>query len=308
VFSMEWDTDGGRRGVFIKVPKSQVVRQSVWPAVEADWEMGRREYDSLTRLAEAWTGVEGDGRFVEPVTFIPELNAIVTHRCYGGDLLHRFRAESRRLRRGSPVERAVRTLGRALRQFHDHVAGPTSMEWDVERARVRVGTIAAAVEARGVRVPCHPDRWTVPKGPVRTVQSLKGLDIRNVLIDAAGRLTLLDPGRMKADVPESDLGRLIVTCRLVHWGRLWFFSGKTPDIAYERAVLDAYGADGYDQTRLRWCVAKELLKHWRAAFAAVDDKPWPALVKAVACETYINPFYQRQLRLMDRLLTSVSEG
>lgn len=307
VFSMEWDADDGPCGVFIKVPKSQVLRQTVWPAVPADREMAMREFESLTLLAKAWTGVEGDVRFVEPLAFFPELSAVVTRRCDGVDVLGRFRVECRAVVPGSPLATGLGRLGRALRGFHEATA--TALPWNPATTQARLARIVADVETLGARVPSTPARWPHPGAPARLVQTLKGLDIRNVLIDPSGRFTLLDPGRLKADVPEADLGRLLVTCRLLQWGTLRFVTRTTPHADYERAVLEGYGRDGYDPARLRWYVAKELLKHWRAAYHAVAYKSWPRLLTWAVARAYIDPFFVQQLRgLQPALLAAPEEG
>lgn len=57
-----------------------------------------------------------------------------------------------------------------------------------------------------------------------STRTLKGLDIRNILIDKGGLLRILDPGKMKRDCIEADLARFLVTCRILYWGSMLFFS------------------------------------------------------------------------------------
>ena len=129
------------------------------------------------------------------------------------------------------------------------------------------------------------------------VPTLKGLDMRNVLIGADGALYLLDPGKTKLIPREADLARFLMTYRILYWGsKLLLFVG-VPDPQAEAAFLEAY----YAQSRLPCPQAfglfllKEQLKHWHTALDSLRRRDWPPTITRLAESIYVNPFYTRQI-------------
>jgi hypothetical protein len=130
----------------------------------------------------------------------------------------------------------------------------------------------------------------------RITMTLKGLDLRNVLINKEGRVYLLDPGKMSEDIGEADLARFIVTCRILYWGGVLFFLRLTPEQSYEqRFIKGYYGSDKRSGTLLRIMIIKELLKQWRWAHMNLRFKHWPKPLKQILEKAYINPFYRREV-------------
>ena len=130
----------------------------------------------------------------------------------------------------------------------------------------------------------------------RITMTLKGLDLRNVLIDKEGTVYLLDPGKMSDDVGEADLARFIVTCRILYWGGVLFFLRLAPDRSYERSFIQGYyGADKRPHKLIGILIIKELLKQWRWAHVNLRFKHWPKPLKQLLEKTYIAPFYRREV-------------
>ena len=80
VFSIE---NMDSKGIFVKVPKSNVEYDGVIPLLDKDIQMGKDEYDSLSYLSEKWMG---NVRFVKALEYYPKYNAIITEKVYGYDL------------------------------------------------------------------------------------------------------------------------------------------------------------------------------------------------------------------------------
>jgi hypothetical protein len=304
-FSVDWTVQGSRAGVFVKIPKVDIDRRTVGPRTEEDRLLGRHEFSSLSYLNQHWIG-SADVRYVEPLAFYPDVNAIVTRRAYATDLLPRFRVadtqrKCSRSQREDATALALKGIGIALREFHD-------------RARLAehfgVGTFnAAEVVERATRISGHLRDYGVPQKYLRTILcqlsvwrgysrpatdtlTLKGLDIRNVLVGEKQRVYLLDPGRLKRDREEADLARLLVTSRILYWGTPLFWLKVTPSAIYEHSLLNGYGRDTRDDgIVLRLYVVKELFKHWRAAYVALLRKRWPWIVESAMRRTYIDAFY-----------------
>lgn len=304
VFHADWD--GVRVGVYVKVPKIEINRQTAWPVCDADRHMARREWESLNYLATHWgRGVP----YVTPLEFYDDLNAIVTRRAYGADLIESLRPVARRpLAANDPWRERFAALGQALREFHDSGrrpanagnAGSDAVQDKLRRYLDDLSLLGAAGTDCWPQSPPQPERQ-----PTTLVTTLKGLDVRNILLDDDGRMTLLDPGGLKPDVPEADLARLLVTNRILYWGSLRFLIGQQPHLDYASALLDGYGESAINRNRLAWQTAKQLVKHWRAAYVAVTRKQWPGPVNHLVLRTYVDPFYRRELAGMASLIAAL---
>ena len=135
--------------------------------------------------------------------------------------------------------------------------------------------------------------------------TLKGIDLRNLLIDGSDGVFLLDPGRMKRTFREADLARFLLTYRILYWGHWLFALGCEPDPAAEGEFLESYYASSEPASGrlLEFYLVKEALKHWHTAHASLRLKTWPAPVKRLVAAAYIDRFYERQLAVgLERLL------
>jgi aminoglycoside phosphotransferase (APT) family kinase protein len=128
------------------------------------------------------------------------------------------------------------------------------------------------------------------------VPTLKGIDIRNILIDQDDKVSILDPGRLKLASREADLSRFIMTYRILYWGsRLFLFID--PDKDAEKAFLKAYYDNSFPASGnvLHFYLIKEQLKHWYTAHESLEMHSYPAVVKRLLAGIYVNPYYIRQL-------------
>jgi hypothetical protein len=313
-FSIEWLRQQDRYGVYVKVPKADISRQSVPPSSEGDRVLARHEFASLVYLAKHWPAGDMQVQYVKPLAFYEDCNAIVTERAYGVDVLDRFRREALRSRvngRADFVTSLLYRIGQALYAFHRNSQASEEQGSDVSVATkivCKIEQIAADVRSASGCDPLAPALLERLRGFAahrcgrQPTMTLKGLDIRNVLIHDDGFLSLIDPGRLKKDVPEADIARLFVTCQIIYWGTPWFFLHLQPSPHYERALLEGYGLRAIDTVLLRLLVVKELLKHWRAAYVALMLKRWPRGLKWALSRSYIDGFYSAETARAVRLL------
>lgn len=309
-FSLERGDGGDPRGIYVKIPKIDVRRQTVAPETEGDRRLGRAEFESLSFLKDHWPGDLHDVRFVEPLAFYDDLNAIVTRRFYADELYERFRSEDLRGRIVNPtgerpVEGILRRIGATLREFQRSAGTVRTSELSIFRAPAvldkmeRAGAFVAERSGSGAFVHCTLRRLRtlpIPEHRHALVPTLKGLDVRNMFV-AGDRVHLLDPGKLKPDAAVADLARLIVTCRILYWGSTVFFARLAPASLYEVALIRGYGLpdDSPERPVLRLLILKELFKHWRAAYTALGTKRWPLPTKWFLGRFYIDPFYRREV-------------
>ncbi len=308
-FGLEWTSDAAPNGAYVKIPKADITRQSVLPTSKVDCRMAEEEHASLQYLARHWEGAGGDARFVDPLAFYPDLNAIVTRRAWGSDLLHAFRRIDFRARLGMLGEVArlngiLQRIGTAVARFHENCTRADGLgEGTADLSHPISKIVRAADDLRQNGVPerrlsallVSLRAVSPPPQRVSLAMSLKGLDVRNILFDSRrDRLTFLDPGKMKVEPRQANLARLLVTIRILYWGTPWFVARLAPASAFEGVVLAA--ADGaVDDRILSLYVVKELWKHWRAAHVALTLKGWPRPLERGLARGYIDRFYATQI-------------
>lgn len=308
--SIEWLDRGARAGVYVKVPKSDRRRRSVRAETAADRALAEEEFKSLLCLQRDWNGLGPEATFVKPLAFYREHNAIVTERAYGNELLWMLRRDDllARSRRRSTADRsnaALERVGWSLRSFHRRSREAEGCGDGTFRALELIRKSEAIVDdlrvfrvSRGVlrRVLEPVARYETYSCSSTRVLTLKGLDVRNMLIGEGDRIYLLDPGKMKLDVGAADLARVLVTCRILYWGSLWLFPRLRPAAGQEQALIKGYyGETRGEEELLRLHIVKELLRQWRDAHAALTLKPWPRSLKWLLRKTYIDPFYTGEL-------------
>ena len=301
--------DQQRHGVYVKVPKSRIGNDQVHPESQQDRDMAAAEYASLQYLAKYWNGFDPRVEFITPLEFFPAHNAIVTRQAFGHDLLISFRRADLKYKfmgqRDEHVRPILQRIGAALRNYHDASAAaeqPMRRRTREEVVRKFV-SICDDLAQFGVerslldQVTGSVAGLEIDPSDATHCMTLKGLDIRNILVDEQDRTFLLDPGKTIVRPTMEDVARYLVTCDIIYWGSLWFFLRLRPDSSYNQATMDGYGALGVTDARLLSAmILKEFLKHWRAAHVAVGLKHWPALVKKVIIRTYIDPFYRTAVK------------
>ncbi len=237
-----------------------------------------------------------------------EFNAIITERAIGkdyfqflrkADMFERFAGR----RSGSAAADSLSRLGTALARFHKTAEKEELFLCDpiIEKILLYASKLSNSGSDSGLleNIILSVEKLKGSKSLTFMTNTLKGLDVRNILMDRAENMFMLDPGRIKVDCREADIARFIVTLRILYWGSLRFFVRLTPPPSYERRFLEGYGGPEKTQDRglLILLIIKELLKHWHMAYVVLRLKPWPASLKSFFKRIYIDPFYEHQFRI-----------
>lgn len=303
-FSLEWE---GGPSVFLKVPKEDMRggAKRIFPVSAGDRRLGQAEATSLARLNQAWPGDALGVDWVRLRHYLPEANVLVTGRVVAEEALEVFRRLDQRRRLGFAEDgrrlaAMMARMGAALGRYHRSEATPGRFEPAPFRAKVAayrsgIGAMprsaAAALDRTIARLPADPL-------PGFVVPTLKGIDLRNVLVGPGDRLTLLDPGRTKPALREADVARFLLTYRILYWGSRRMFVLREPDAGAETAFLQAYyqEAGAFSSELLAAQMLKEQLKHWVAALDSLRRRGWPTGLVRLAEALYVTPFYSSQVR------------
>lgn len=310
-FSLTFPVDvvvaGGTRRAYVKIPKEDLRGGGgrILPISAADRRMAEDEASSLRVLAAEWQGDDLGVSWVRLCAALPEYNAIVTHRVEAADATTEFRRLDLRRRLGvrraaERLRSALARLGTALGRFHRRHAHKTTFRAAAELAKLERYIRQIEANPYGTQARAFGtlrDSFPRLEFDAIEVQTLKGIDVRNVLIGAQDRLWLLDPGRMKPACREADLARFLMTYRILYWGSPMFLLGLRPDPVAEAAFLDAYHSTCPPAMPrlLGYFLVKEQLKHWHTAIYSLQLLPWPAAFKRLVAAMYVNPYYRREM-------------
>lgn len=313
-FSVGVTTLGGRRNVFVKIPKIDMrgSMASILPITFKDKDLAKEEESSLKLLDEKWQADDLGVSWVKLCGVFPEYNAIITERIFADEAFAIFRRFDLRRRfgfrqDGQRLRRSMARLGAAFGRFHHANSRPVvfrlaealpKLEFYCREITASTGSLwpervlgqlqsMGDMEVAGIEVP-----------------TLKGIDIRNVLIDGQDRLYLLDPGRTKITHRESDIARFLMTYRILYWGSKLLLLVREPDQKAEASFLESYYSHSQPACPqlLNFFLLKEQLKHWHTALDSLQRRPWPSPLKYIVAKVYVNPFYSRQITAQFKLI------
>lgn len=299
-----------KQGIYVKIPKVdlRLNGNNIFPLSDKDKEFAEKEYRSLCYLARHWGSEDLHVSFVKPLGFLREYNAIVTQKIYAQDIYKEFRWRDLigkcGIRRPSrSMHDLVVRFGTALARFHASTKERSVFQPNglVSKVVKYCGTLKTTKTCNSVieQITFAVNKLANYSVSSFKVATLKGLDLRNILIDRSRRVYLLDPGAMKVDNREADLARFIVTMRLLYWGCPWFFLRLSAATSFEQDFLRGYvkqDKDGIDEKILSAYILKELIKHWDMAHTVLKLKPWPQPLKYSLRHAYINGFYAGQIK------------
>lgn len=318
-FSLKVMAQTGEKNVFVKIPKADFlgISSNILPISSRDRLMAREEELSLRLLEKKWVSDEQNVQWVTLCGTIAEYNVLVTDRVFAKDATSVLRRLDLRRRIGLSLfckeaislEKVMARIGSSLRSFHHSGASPSvfclqkelkKFEFYCREIRQKTGNFLPN------RVLQELNLMNDVRCPSVNVPTLKGLDVRNVLIDPDQGIYLLDPGKIKMNYPEADVARFLMTYRILYWGSLWLLPFRQPDSKAEEVFLRSYYpvGSGASILLLNLFLLKEQLKHWHTALDSVKKRPWPTALKRFAQWIYVNPFYSRQIA---KQLTALKE-
>lgn len=320
VFFVETLQQDSKYGVFVKIPKDEILYQGVISKSTASMEMARNEFESLSYLKKYW--LHNNVSFIEPLMFYEDCWAIVTRRAYGDDFFLPFRSVDLKERvkkapEGKEWVRRIGMIGSALKKYHQNSHEAEGSREVIFRAVKLIGKIKNTCDyLKGYvsnnkfldKVENDLACWGGFDVSLPLVKTLKGLDIRNVIYGEDDRIYLLDPGKLKSDTAMADLARYLVTCEIIYWGSLWFFLKLRPKRIYITETLRQYGKITKDEESvLNLLILKEYMKHWKAAYVALSLKNWPGLLKKILMKIYIDRFYMSVVSKQMEILSSLGK-
>lgn len=315
-FSVYLSTSSRKINVFIKIPKGDMRSRikSILPITIEDRELALNEESSLRLLDQKWHADDLDVRWVKLYGTVPEFNALITERIFADEAFMVFRRFDFRRRLGfrkdaQRLQSSMARLGAALGRFHYANSRPVVFRLSEELPKLAVycrEITAATGSIWPERVLSKLQSMSNMEVGGVEVPTLKGLDIRNVLIDKQDRLYLLDPGRMKKTHLEADLARFLMTYRIIYWGSKFLLLFREPDAKAEIAFLESYYLNNRPSSHwlLSFFLLKEQLKHWHTSLDSLQKRPWPSPLKRIMAIIYVNPFYIRQIMAQFKLIVN----
>lgn len=234
----------GRHRLVVKIPRWDEAPTLASALAAGPQEGTGREHAALEALAAA-VGGSGDPGLVAvaPVAYLREINAVVTERLEAVPLRSRLgRWPGSEGRQAETLRRA----GRALRLYHDSVAGAVEAAFDGEG-------LGADLEGEAARLGAGGSPWRAVLaslalqarghhgGPAVVGAAHGDFNLANVLVTGDGRVAILDPNLVSGPL-LADAAKLLTDLRMVRWRVLSLgLLGRRGSTAAERAFLEGYG-------------------------------------------------------------------
>jgi hypothetical protein len=299
--------DGIDLNVFLKIPKEDLRKRKdpINYHTEGDRKLALHEINSLRFLNEAWNPI-ANVSWVKLIGFSANNNAIITYRVFGRDAYKLLRWWDLYRRLGFTsfeynLNNFMFRLGKSLGAFHRR---------NTEKKTCNIKTIESKLKHYCSEIKTLKCDLGLYQSLMHVIENIhqrdnivvmaptfKGLDIRNIMISPKDNIFLLDPGKLKISNSESDLARLIMTYRIIHWGTKLFIFLRSPSKHAEAKFILGYieGGSIINNELLNILLLKEILKHWLTACTSLDLKPWPNFLKRIVNVIYIEYFYKSQL-------------
>lgn len=306
--------DGSTRRLVVKVPRpldgaeplAQVVTE---PALHT---AAQGEFAAL-RLAAECPALHDEARFLRlrPVAYLPAFNALVTEWLDARPLPALLTG---RLAWGGPaawqpLERVVSRAAHWLAGFHQELGQPDHyLPWAPDlRAKVaRELGLLEGFAAEPAQLPSLRRRFEaliagLEHTPAATAWLQGDLSAANVLVDAAGRVTVIDIGRSRRGPVYFDLALLLVSLT-TRWPQVLSGGAWLPWPAIQQlwqAALSAYPAGLGGDRRVAYLYAALLTLHlWREYERTLARYPRPVAAPArLILRRYLAPAVGRYLDL-----------
>jgi len=290
-----------------KIPKSDPSKRSVTQLNEADRVLAKNEYTSLEYLRDHWPGSKFGVNFVTPLAFVESSNLLITEEL-PGEHLHaqmRRRLLKKKLSFGSvggdPLVPCFARIGKALGAFHrEHRAPKNAIAASV--ADKLISTSKAIHRQTGIDLAlvvnaCIGEDVLEILNNTQA-KTMKGFDIRNIIVDGRECINIIDPGKIKVDTALADVARFIVTIRLVFWGS-WYCPLIVSEVdEYEDAFIDAWRSEsGLATDGLSILVIKEVLRYWLIGLDAAARYAPNTLLESALKRYYVNRVFLRMLAM-----------
>tara|TARA_B100001142_G_scaffold327040_1_gene383768 strand:- start:9713 stop:10801 length:1089 start_codon:yes stop_codon:yes gene_type:complete len=301
-FWANFQSDLGKISLYVKIPKIIWGNKKIgfdYPVTEEDRVLARNEFRSLKNLSVTWNS---DPRvsFIRPLGYIKEFNAIITERVYGDFFFKKYRSQDfkRRLKNKICTETKddLYRFGKSLQHFHQREIRNSIFK--SKKALKKHYQYLEALKNYDVNltkidiISGYLKDYINTSHPSLEVNNLKGIDIRQILIETEDAMRILDPGKISRSYVEVDLARFIVTCRILYWGTLWILFKFRPDKKYEQSFINGYANVGkFSNEVLNIMIIKEILKHWQMAHISLHKRSWPSFFKYALKKIYIDRFY-----------------
>ena len=301
-FSSCFYINNNERGVYVKIPKQDIIKSSLSELTLEDKILAKNEYNSLLFLNKNW--INKDVQFVNVLGYNNNYNAIFTEKVNGKEFWVLVRNVDFKKKVGFQIKEGkicnfLQKIGQA-HDFHqnNNIEEKKLFDWNphVEKIKKLKNDLGESIKERSSDE-IEKVLELIKNLEIQsfTTKILKGFDIRNILYQKDGKMIILDPGKLKSDFRQVDIARFILTLRIIYWGSLRFFLRLAPSEKIENSFLKGYKSDLQNDSILKFILIKELLRHWVTAERVLSAKNWNIYFKVFMKNNYITPFYTAQL-------------
>jgi len=287
--SFVYEFIGDNQGYFLKINQRNFEKNPSPKTRENIIYRGLEEWKSLNHFYDLTRNKTQVVRFVKPVAFIPEIGGVVTEKTDATDFRDLLKKPPSETEKQYNV-RVLQKVGKAFAFLHEQ--GKTEkQEIQFKHKSVHNKKLDKLISGIFEKEKGKHSDWAT--------KTMKGFQIRDVMVDQKGNIVFLDPGKYTEQLMFRIIGNYLANMKII-WQRDIIFPFKKPDIDYERALLDGYFNNSpYDKKLVGLFVLEELTILYSGARKKLDKKKVFKLLPILKClflGFYLNVFYYREIK------------
>tara|TARA_B100000989_G_C19485206_1_gene447076 strand:+ start:142 stop:1206 length:1065 start_codon:yes stop_codon:yes gene_type:complete len=292
----------------IKIPRVNITFSAIDLIKSDDVEMAKNEYKSLQFLQENWPD-KYSIKFIEPIVYIEKYNAIVSKTFIGTDFFLNVRKYDIRnkffnTQIPTKIQNQLKNISNTIFSYHKiSITNNQIRNTEIILLKVKIKKIISELMEQSVSQDCFKillEYISTQDDNFKNItyaSTLKGLDIRNILINLDNEICMLDPGKLKIEPEVAGIARYLVTCEMIYWGTIYFFFHFKLSNKLLSTIKSPYQNIGKsNRNLLKLYLIKEYCKHWKQAYHNIDlKKRWPNIFRACMKYFYVDRFFNKEI-------------
>jgi len=307
-WSISYRLTSVQHSVFVKIPKMDMYQTEIASILKDPKarQSAQTEFDGFTRIHRIKDWPDGCST-VRPLAFIEEFNALLTEFTPSVDLFKQCRRLEPQILPKSEfsqrVQKSLRHCGEWLDRFQGSNEDKSEIQVDSQQLLEDILAWAAQIDTlcvcpnqlHALLRRLKQSTWSqeLPRS-----RNCEGFEVRNIIVDQAGTVRLVDPGNVSWSSGLEDVAHFLVSLTMLYWGTPVLWMGIPLAETYRRSFLE-----GWAQNRskvslpiLAWFETRELFRQWLDAYKVLERKPYPDFLRKFLRFAYVDAFFLNRIK------------
>lgn len=309
VFSISINNNNNNNEHFhVKIPRSKIIFLGFNHITNDDIAMAKKEYDSLNFIKLNWPKNDYIN-FIEPIAYLEKFNAIITRTFFGNDFFFHLKKNDLRNKFfkksiSSDIKYHLKNISKSISIHHDlSLTHEKVRDINIEKLVFKISNLIIDLDKNCVSQNCFNkinSFISIQENIFKDIyfaKTLKGLDIRNILLSSDNKICFLDPGKLKLEPSVAGIARYFVTCEMIYWGTFYFFFYFKISKNLISIIMNSIDtSNDLNKDLLKLYILKEYVKHWKQAYINIELKnKWPTFLKFFMKKIYVDRFFNKSI-------------